>query len=524
MKKLLASILVLSLCLVGGQAVVAAGEREAVLRALESLAADIARAGGRLSWGGIETGGGLFTTDITITDLAVDRRDDQMSVRVGKIEMVDIEMDDVGRIEEMERLAVSGVAIDFQQFETVDPLASAVWDVQGPSRILTGKAAIAEIVLEEAKGRIALGMVRSLLDPSALDVAGLFENTAVSAATATGLLFNGTVEPKGPAERRPGSVLRAEFSLGAFATEAAADGHGRHSRIDRFSASVEDGLRRNCQTFRMGSIRLVTGDLSDLPMVEDGLFQGNLIALAFSPFIREVEFRDHVQESDWLIVTSERDWWRHVDAVGDEVRIEFGSDRSAWSPTQSNPFRAFFERQFGDGGSLVSRFSGTLTHDPEDRSAEVDVALTYERVADIDFTWSVSGLPTVDLGSTATEPAMFGNSLWNIVLDRWDLTVTDHGLRDIAFDVLGSISKEKRSPLRVEADMLNWIDKLAAKSDPATEPLTAAAVGSIKSFVRHGGSLRLATELPQRLAGNAMPSEIAAVDRLQIRFQHTPPK
>lgn len=58
MKCLLLAAAALVTLLAASHVVIAAGEREAVIRALENVAAELGRNGRALRWGSIETGGG----------------------------------------------------------------------------------------------------------------------------------------------------------------------------------------------------------------------------------------------------------------------------------------------------------------------------------------------------------------------------------------------------------------------------------------------------------------------------------
>lgn len=521
MKRSLGALVVTLLVVCSAHAVLAAGEREAIVRALQGYADRLAAAGYALSWGSVDTGGGLFTTDLTVTDLALSELGGGLQLDIATVELLDVGVGDAGRIEKIETLRLAGIAAEGIDLSSEPRQPAPILPSVTRETVASGR--IAELSLKGLDADLLFDLLDSATGAGGGAVS-LIAGSGRKDIQAHGLAFTvrttTTIPTKGGAPKT--TTSRSHVEIASAGAKSIEDNAFLEFLVQDLSARYQEGSAANRGSSSIGSIRAVVADIS-APGLQG---KDDLLDLFFHPLLREGEVRDHVQTNDWLVVTSERDWWRHETSDSGGGRFAYGSDRTVWTAPPTSMLRGIFEQHLGPEARLVSTIAGSTTYDPVRRAVSVDGTFDYDRLAGFGWNLTLSSIPKLSLVDLQT-----GAKNWEeqppVVLDRWEASVTDEGLREIAFKVLATMSKEKHTPRQAQVGVLNWIDQISRGVDPGQSPLTALAVGAVKSFIRGGGTLRAATDLPQTLSKQALReektrSELAAIDRYQILIEHSP--
>ncbi|MCR9072222.1 MAG: hypothetical protein NXI18_10915 [Alphaproteobacteria bacterium] len=534
MKRLLLTAAALIVLLAGGNGVIAAGEREAVVRALEELADRFQASDRDLRWGGIETGGGVFTTDISISDLAVTHRTLPLAVRIDGIDLTDVSLDDTGRIERIEVLRITGTQIDGMDLSGLLQKALGIFPKAATAieATVVCDMRVEEIELEQVDGPTFQRMIDELsVDPARLQI---FPGAGKSPLRARGVsvndVFTVTVESRESPLKKTSTVTAKtstwadEMSVGPaqqagfYEIEARGMDGRTETRSDELPGKVEQ------QITQIGSFRFTIVDFSDPAF----LAKSDILEMAFFPLVHEVEMRDFVQTGDWFDFTSEHQWVRYEAKPEGGGRYRFGSDRSTLTPTDANPLRPFFESQFSPEGGLLSATTGTLDFEPTRRVLALEMRQAFDQLIDLSGNVSLSRIPKVALSDLSPENDS-PKQQPPVVLDDWGLMVTDLGFRQVAFESLAALSEEKKTAADIKLDFLTILYSKSQTIDPLRAPLTALALQAVRSFVNDGGSLKAASDQTQKIdadtPGDLLTlSQPAAIDRFQILVDHIPPR
>lgn len=531
MKRLLLTAAALIVLLAGGNGVIAAGEREAVVRALEEIADRFRSSDRDLRWGDIKTGGGVFTTDISISDLAVTHRTLPLAVRIDGIDLTDVSLDDTGRIERIEVLRITGTQINgldlagiAQQFLGALPQTEIAIETT-----IVSEMRAEEIELEQVDGSTLHRMIDELsVNPARFQIfPGAGANPLRARGVSTKSVATATMETPGKETKTAttkSSTWTDEMSVGPaqqagfYEIEARGMDTRMETRSDELPGKVEQ------QKLQIGSLRSTIVDFSDPAF----LAKTDILEMAFFPLVHEVEMRDFVQTGDWIEFTSEHQWVRYEANPEGGGRYRFGSDRSILTPTDTSPLRPFFESQFGPEGSLFSATTGTLDFEPTRRVLALEMRQAFDQLIDLSGNVSLSRIPRIDLAELSRQIESLKEQP-PVVLDDWGLMITDLGFRQVAFESLAALSKEKKTAADVKLDFLTILDSKSQTIDPLKAPLTALGFQALRSFVSDGGSLKAASDEPRKIGAEApgilltVPNP-AAIDRFQILVDHIPPQ